>query len=447
MAAGVLLALTLVGCGGGGSSPAAPSSPGPAAGSEVAVAVDVTRARQVIEDAGGGNFIHTFSRVTDGLDPIGRLNLEGIRPRQIRLRMALEGWEPENDDPNPERAASGGFRDEGYNRGAFLLAREAAARGIGLTASIWDLPAWLVSNPASERNRKVPPELYPELAESIGEWLRTARDAYGADIAYVSFNEADIGVNVSLTSAEHAALVAEVGGRLAARGLRTKWLLGDCASMASCAAYARPIWENAAARPYLGAFAFHTWDSSASDAALVSLYDFGRSTGLPIRATEGGWDAQLWQRPEQFPSWTNALRLASVYLRVLKLTGACVLQYWQMLGQDYMLNDGASGYPAWQLLRQLQEQLPAGAQVVEAAGDRGLLYALAARDGGEFVLFLVNGGTAEQPVSVTGLPGGSYRLLRSTAAGVGQEFPPVNGGGAARLVLPAESVNLLTTRR
>ena len=130
--------------------------------------------------------------------------------------------------------------------------------------------------------------------------------------------------------------------------------------MAGCVSYARPIWESASIRPYLGVFAFHSWDSGASDAALAGLYDFGRSTGLPIRTTEGGWDAQLWQRPTSSRRWTNALRLATVYVRVLKLTGASTLQYWQMLGRDYMLNDGASGYPAWQVVRQMQQQMPGG---------------------------------------------------------------------------------------
>jgi hypothetical protein len=441
------VALLLGSCGGGSgpSAPATPTAPAPAA--EVAIAVDAARARQTIEDAGGGNFIHTFAQVTSGLDPVGRLNFEGIRPRHVRLRMALEGWEPENDDGNPGRAAAGGFRDDGYNHGAFLLAQEAAARGVELTASIWDVPAWLVTNPGSERNRKIRPDLYPELAESMGEWLRTARDVYGAEVSYVSFNEADIGVNVALTAAEHAALVADVGARLAARGLRTKWLLGDCANMAGCVAYARPIWESAAARPYLGVFAFHTWDASASDAALAGLSDFGRSTGLPVRATEGGWDPFLWQRPAEFPGWTNALRLATVYVRVLKLTGASTLQYWQMLSRDYMLNDGAAGYPAWHVLRQMQQHLPAGSQVVETSGDRGLLYSLGARDGGDFVLYLVNGGTADQPVSVGGLPAGSYRQVRSSATGSDQEQAPVSGGAAVALTLPRESVTLLTTRR
>jgi O-glycosyl hydrolase len=442
---GALLAVLLVGCGGGeGSSAAGPTTPSAA---EVAIAVDASRTRQTIEDVGGGNFIHTFAQVTAGLDPIGRFNFEGIRPRHVRLRMALEGWEPENDDGNPDRASAGGFRDEGFNHGAFLLAQEASAHGVELTASIWDVPAWMVTNPGSERSRKIPPELYPELAESMGEWLRTARDGYGAEVSYVSFNEADIGVNVSLNSSEHAALVAEVGSRLAARGLRTKWLLGDCANMAGCVGYARPIWESPVARPYLGIFAFHTWDSSASDTALASLADFGRETGLSIRGTEGGWDAQLWQRPDQFPTWTNALRLATVYVRVLKLAGASTLLYWQMLGRDYMLNDGASGHPAWQVLRQMQQQIPAGAQVVETSGDRGLVYSLGVREGGEFVLYLVNGGPADQPVTVAGLPGGSYRQVRSSAAGSDQEMAPVSGGRTVSLTLPKESVTLLTTRR
>ena len=443
-----LVALAAIAACAGGGSPTSASTPAaPTGGPELVITIDPLRTRQTIEDVGGGNFIHTFSGVTAGLDAIGRFNLDGIGPRHVRLRMALEDWEPQNDDGDPNRVSPGGFHDDGFNHGAFLLAREAAARDIELTASIWDVPGWMVTNPGSDRNRKIPPSLYPELAESMAEWLRTARDVYGADVSYVSFNEADIGVNVSLVPAEYAALVAEVGSRLRARGLPAKWLLGDCSNMASCVAYARPIWEDPAARPYLGVFAFHSWDSSATDGALSGLYDFGRSTGLPIRATEGGWDASLWQRPEQFPSWTNALRLATIYTRVLKLTGASTLQYWQMLGRDYNVNDGSAGYPAFQVLREMQQQIPAGSQIVETAGDRGLLYAVAARDGGELVVYLVNAGVQEQPVSLSGLPGGSYRQLQSTASGFERETPSLSGGGTSRLTLPAESMTLLTTRR
>jgi len=119
----------------------------------------------------------------------------------------------------------------------------------------------------------------------------------------VSFNEADIGVNVSLTRRARRSRRGR-RGRLAARGLRTKWLLGDCANMAGCVSYARPIWESAAARPYLGVFASTPGLEHLRRGARF-LYDFGRSTACRS-ADGGGWDAQLWQRPDQFPTWTNA---------------------------------------------------------------------------------------------------------------------------------------------
>ena len=93
----------------------------------------------------------------------------------------------------------------------------------------------------------------------------------------------------------------------------------------------------------------------------------------------------------------------------------------------------------------MQQQIPAGSQVVETSGDRGLLYSLGARDGGDFVLYLVNGGTADQPVAVSGLPAGSYRQVLSSAAGSDQELAPVGGGATVSLTLPRESVTLLTT--
>jgi hypothetical protein len=95
----------------------------------------------------------------------------------------------------------------------------------------------------------------------------------------------------------------------------------------------------------------------------------------------------------------------------------------------------------------MQQQIPAGSEVVETSGDRGLLDSLGVRDGGDFALYLVNGGAADQPVAVSGLPAGSYRQVRSSAAGSDQELAPVVGDATVRLTLLKESVTLLTTRR
>jgi hypothetical protein len=66
--------------------------------------------------------------------------------------------------------------------------------------------------------------------------------------------------------------------------------------------------------------------------------------------------------------------------------------------------------------------------------------------GGDVVVYLVNAGTTEQPVLPGGLPGGTYRQVLSTEAGVGQEREAVAGGGTAPLTLPEERLALLTTR-
>ena len=102
------------------------------------------------------------------VDPIGRFNFEGIRPRHIRLRMALEGWEPENDDDNPGRARRGASGTRGTTTVPSCWRRRRPRGGSSSTASIWDVPAWMVTNPGSERNRKIPPELYPELPSRWG---------------------------------------------------------------------------------------------------------------------------------------------------------------------------------------------------------------------------------------------------------------------------------------
>ena len=58
---------------------------------------------------------------------------------------------------------------------------------------------------------------------------------------------------------------------------------------------------------------------------------------------------------------------------------------------------------------------------------------------------LVDDSPSEQPVVVSGLPGGRYRRLLSTAASVGEERESLSAGASVRLSLPAESLTLLTT--
>jgi hypothetical protein len=88
--------------------------------------------------------------------------------------------------------------------------------------------------------------------------------------------------------------------------------------------------------PYLGPFAFHNWDgTNVSDDGIIVLGNWATEQGLEVRCTKGGWDAQLWQRSNEFPSWKNARELAVSYNRVLKMSRATVFCYWEMMGRAF----------------------------------------------------------------------------------------------------------------
>ncbi len=370
--------------------------------------------RQTIREVGGGNFIHLFSGSTASLEPVSQLNIQTLSPTIVRVRLGMEDWEPVNDNDDPTTAAADQFQDTGYNHAAFDLMRTMKTQH-GVThiiASIWDVPNWMVQNPGETRNRIIPREKYPEAIESIAQWLLHARDVYGVEVDYVSFNEPNIGVNVGLASEDEIEMIRLAGPRFAALGLKTKWLLGDCSNMGSCVNYVTPIWATEEIRPYLGPLAIHSWDSSSSDWVLEGIADFAKEEGLEVWCTEAGWDPFLWESPTMFPKWFNGLELGMIYSRVLKLTGASVMDYWQMMGQDYSLNDGRIPYPALEVLHQFKVHFPAGSQVIGSSKNSDTFFNVAARTPIGFSVALINGNAEPVVLEIADLPDGAYTLTR-----------------------------------
>jgi hypothetical protein len=377
-------------------------------------------ARQTIRHVGSGSFIHRFGGVDTALDPVSTLNIETFQPRFARVHMALDTWEPVNDNDDPLQMDLAAFQDSGDNHATFELLRIFKEQGVEVSASIWGTPGWLVEDPALERQRIIPAERYPEAIESIAAWLVRARDEYGVEVAYVSFNEANIGINVLLSPQEVIALIKLAGPRFSELGLVTKWLLGDCSSIQGCLDYLRPIWAEESIRPFLGPLAFHSWDSrQVSDQALEEIAAFAVQEGLEVICTEAGWDAALWQRSIEFPSWNNARQIGIVYSRVLKLTRASALYYWEMMGQDYSLNDGQNPFPAMLMIRLFNDNLPPGSQILGTTPNGSNRYILAALTPNGIKVFLTNAATREA-LSLSGLPDGEYELTLYAEKSFGQ---------------------------
>jgi len=403
---------------------------------------------QTIKDVTGGNFINVFTGNTDALEPVSIYNLEHLDVRVARVRMTLEEWEPVNDDDDPTTFNWEAFQDTKYNHATFQLMQELQARDTEIIVSSWDVPDWLVANPDKDRVRFIPYELYPEAVEIVASWLVTARDQYGVEPAYVSFNEPDVGAYVSIAPFEAVMLIEQAGKRFDELGLKTKWLIADTSNIDGSVAYARSVLRSEAVRPYLGVFANHSWDSDSPDSDYLEVREYALENDLEVWCTETGSHAFSWQHPEKFPTYKYALELARIYSRVLKLTGTTTILYWEMMGTDYWINDGTNPYPSFHVIRQFGEQIPPGSVIVETSSNTEELYAVAAQAPEHFSVLMVNTGSESLLVNLQGLPEGKYHHIQTTEGELERNqgvFDPSKN--EASLAVPALSYVVLTTRQ
>jgi O-glycosyl hydrolase len=406
--------------------------------------------RQTISHLGSGNFVHRWGNSSNATEPISNMNIALLQPRFARVSIELGDWEPVNDNADPLQTDPSAFIDGGYNHAAFELMKQLCAQGVEIIATVWHVPDWLVQNPEVASPRIIDRSMYPEAVESIAAWLLHAKQVYGVEVSYVSFNEANMGIDVLLSSQDYVQMIRLGGRRFAELGLTSKWLLGDCFSIGVCLDYVKPIWAAEDIRSYLGPLAFHNYDADTnSDERLSALGDWAAEQGLETRSTEASWDPELWRRPQILPLWDHAHQLMLSFNRTIKLTRATTLYYWQMLGSDNPLNDGSRPYMAMEMLRQLSEAFPPGSQVVGTSPnpDNIALFAARTPDGG-FGVHLVNvtldKNGAPEEVRIHGLPEGEYKLHLSEDGNLNQ--PPktmTTQQGSLAFALPGSSVGYL----
>ncbi len=414
------------------------------------VRVDPSVPHQTLREVGGGNFIHRFGEITTALDPISTLNQGAFHPSIVRVQLDLAEWEPKPGMPSAER-----FHDDNHVHATFEFLQQLKTKSpnVQVIASIWDAPNWMVSNPDKTDNRLLAPGSINAVIDSIAEWLLTTRNQYGVEVDYLSFNEANIGINIALTPQEQINFIRKAGPAFRDRGLKTRWLLGDTGSAAAASSYIPPIFAAEDIRPYLGPLSFHSWDYASDDSVFRAIGQFADQNKLEVWCTEAGWDPSEWQRPEDFATWKHALNLANIYTRVLRDTRATSVLYWQMTGKDYAINDGTLGFPAYLYILEMQKHFPAGAQIVKSPDDpiqTISLLTLAARLPKEgFSAQILNQINERRPIRLMGLPDGKYSMVRLSEADQGRKQLEsiLVRGGEVPLILPPKSITFFSLEK
>ncbi len=389
----------------------------------------------------GGDFCQPRYGSKEPMDLVGRYTLEHLTVAHARIGIPLNNWTP----------TKGVYNDDGQAHAALLQMQEMKKHGIPFVGSIWEGPQWMLGGRPEQMGRKLPTENVQDCIEAIAQFLVTARDKYSAEPAYISFNEADYGVNFLFTSADIANFIRRAGPRLRELNLKTKFLVGDTTGGMPFVKYARPLLEDKEIASYLGPLAFHCWDVlGVSDAVYIGIAELGREFHKPVWCTEAGHDSALWEAPNPWGTWDNAIRTALAYEKTLRLSGAEIMDYWTYQ-DNYPIVDPKSGepYPVFEVIRQMADALPPGCRIVsvgnEQEDDLRVLASVGPKPGRFSALLINQIGIGK--VTLSGLPPAiGISITTRTAEGKSiQMTGSVDASGHITIQMPARSVVTMHT--
>ena len=400
---------------------------------KVALSLDLAHPRQAMRGL-GGNFCQPRYGATEPLDAVGRYALANLKVAHARVGLPLEKWTPE----------PGVYRDDAQTAASLGALREMARRGIPTVVSIWEGPKWMLGGAAEQSGRVLDPAKYDACIDAIAGYLALAHEKYGADPEYLSFNEPDYGVNFKFTPKTMADFIRKAGPKFAARGLATKFLVGDTAGGASAVAFDTPLLSDPAVARYLGPISFHCWDVlSAPDEAYTAIAALGKRSGRPVWCLEAGHDSALWDKKDPWATWDNALRTAMAYERTVRLAEPSRMDYWTYQ-DNYPMADknGPKPYPVFGVMRQMEAVFASGSRIVRArGGPEGLQAIGSVTASGRVAMLLVNPRGKGQAV-VSGLrPGARFALSTSDRAGTARRTTArADRLGRVPVSLPTRSV-------
>ena len=402
------------------------------------VHVSVNRSDEEQTIAGfGGNFCQPRYGSKEAMDAVGRYNLAHLNVVQARIGIPLNNWVP----------ARGDYHDDSQAHACFLQMQEMSRHKIPIIGTVWEGPAWMLGGQPEQSGRVLPPEKYSDCIDAVAQFLVTARDKYGVTVDDFSFNEPDWGVNFKFTPSTMADFIRQAGPRFAKLGLKTKFLVGDTTGGQPFVEYARPLLADRTITPYLGPLAFHAWDAlGTSDARYTEIAEFAKASHKPLWCTEAGHNSALWQQPDPWGTWDNALRTAEAYIKTLRFTGANTMDYWTY--QDnypIVTRDGMHPYPVFDVIKDLGDALQPGSKVIATTVDSDDLYVLAATGPkpSQFSLIITNQSGNGQ-ANFNGLPPRARVIISTrTAAGKTTSKAIITPAGALIVTLPPRSITTI----
>jgi hypothetical protein len=398
---------------------------------------------QTIKSVGGN---YSMTRYTNSAwDAIGGETLKQFRPENVRVALPLR----------IRRVDYKAYKGDKLTEQPLVITLFESMKRMknefgvkSFTVSVWDLPDEVIVDPAKANQRVVKPEAYDEVLDMLIAFLLKAKNDYGVEVDYFSFNESDGGWQVIFSPEATRAFIKKAGKRFSEAGLNTKFLLADTAQTKGTVEFATMIMADSTIWKYIGPLSFHSWWSEKiPDSEFERVAALGKALRKQVWCAELGFDAAAYKVKGMVQSWDYALRFARISHRMMKYAQVEVSMYWTWQN-DYplMSTDLKTIYPSYYVTRQLVNYLNKGTQIVHSrCSDPEVLAISGIHSDGSKVLQIINMKKVPVTVKIQGFDSKSVDMVSTTEANNWEEQKKVTSSkkGSIQIKLKAESVNTL----
>lgn len=368
--------------------------------------------------------------------------------RYLRLAPWLGWWETANDNDDPYTINWDGFGTvyDIINQHDVPFGQYAAAREIELAVGVWNFGGvsdqcstctdWL----ASGKPRQIPPELYPEMGESIASYILHMQK-HGVPISFAEVqNEPDIQAAIQYPSPE----ALRDAGRVLIQMLDHHGLSDvllhapNLHSPKNNQRWIEAWFADETLRNRTAAVSYHTWWSE-DRRSHEAIRDAARRFGKPVWATEAGYSGSA---TDIDPTrWLTAFGFAEAYYRAIVWSDATRVYHWSLLGFYGAVGKRGERYPMFYALKHFANFIPPGAVRLEAESNDPRIWALVfRRPDGAHNLIVLNRNRATRTIRLDGLAGKINQAIVSSDGNYEVSITP-NPDGA--LALPPLSITSL----
>jgi hypothetical protein len=341
-------------------------------------------------------------------------------------------------------------------REAMEMARTLARRNIPIVISLWSAPRWALSLPVTRPDKNgqsshLNPDKWEAVSQSIIAYLEFLKREYGVEPQLFSFNESDLGYDIIQTPQEHADAIKRLGASFAAKGLKTKMLLGDTGDPTGID-FINVAMQDPEAVKFLGAVSYHSW-RGGTIGQYTRWGEAARKLKLPLLIAEGGTDSDAYRYQALMLEPWYALNEIGEYVDICRYSQPLSILQWQLTENYSLLTGGMNGQPLqpaqrfWQLKQLGLTPIASAALPVtcDRSGVAVCAYGDTAR--GTCTMHLVNTGPT-RTATISGFPADtkSFHVYVTDAHRGMKELERVTvAGGTARLTMEAMSYITLTS--